>query len=677
MTGAPAKADRPASLMRLRLDLCDPALEPLRPDLSDLVRDPQGPLAAAVSPEADRPGSGAGRAQAVTSRATRPSARPRRRVLASGLDPAAYARARREALATGGLVVLVFPGPFGVQPPSPYPHVLGCVPVPARVLPLAETPDTALLSALRALAPADGGRALAAWRAARPDPWYRHGALEAPPAGAFGLDLRQLQPRDQPGPGEYRLVADGDGAYAPCSDTRARLLRAQPSPGSPLGWLEAASGITTDDASLALHVLLSGLRLARAPAGSVAALVAAAPDRDDLLTVLASQGLAWLEPYRRSAVSLQDGLDIAATLEQAHRSNALPSYCLGVQRWNHAAIRATFSGADDSVTFCDTLEAAIEGARKTGGRLLSWASRTTPEIEAAAAAAGLELLRIEDGFLRSVGLGAGLARGASLAVDADGIYYEPSRPSALERLLMQAELTPAQRARGQALRQAIVAARVSKYNFGASRRYAFPKDRPVVLVPGQVADDAAVRRSTSATIDCAHTPNVNVDLLRLARSRNPDAWLVFKPHPDVETGLRKGRIEEAELAGLADFVARDADIIDLIEAVDRVETFSSLSGFEALLRGRPVTTHGLPFYAGWGLSTDLTPCARRGRPRDIDELVYLALVVYTRCIDPVTLRPCRPEDVIARLVEQRRSRRHRLTADALCHLSWLGRKLGL
>ena len=34
---------------------------------------------------------------------------------------------------------------------------------------------------------------------------------------------------------------------------------------------------------------------------------------------------------------------------------------------------------------------------------------------------------------------------------------------------------------------------------------------------------------------------------------------------------------------------------------------TSLMGFEALLRGIPVTTLGTPFYAGWGLTTDLGP----------------------------------------------------------------------
>lgn len=635
-----------------RLVVADPALEPLHADLIALSRSRTGPLAACSM------------------------ANGRRRIIATGFDASAYARARNEALATGACLALVFPGPFGTEPVSRFPHVVGLVVVPSRVLLLSEQPQTAFLSSLRALAPADHGAALAAWRADWPDPWYRHAPLDLPQTTNFPLELRHLQADRPPDDGEFRLVASGNGAFAPCSDTSARLLRAAPSPGNPRPWLAAASQLETDSASLALYAVLCGITLAEAPAGSAAALITAAPDRDALTAVLAAEGLAWIEPYQRQAVSLAEGLDIGAALAEAYSRNAQSTYCVGAQSWNHPAIRATFAGAG-GVTFCNGPAAALEGARKTGGRILSWASKTTPDLEAAAEAIGVPLLRIEDGFLRSVGLGAGLARGASLAVDDLGIYYDPSRPSALERLLMAVDVSAQQKARGAALRRAIVAARITKYNFGERRSYAFPTDRHVVLVPGQVADDAAVRRSKSATIDCANTPNVNLDLLRLARQRNPDAYLVFKPHPDVETGLRKGKIDDTDLVGLADFVARDADIVDLIEAADKVETFSSLSGFEAMLRGKAVTTHGLPFYAGWGLSEDLTACERRGRARELDELVYLALVVYTRCIDPVTLLPCRPEDVIARLVAQRQSRRHRLVADFWRHLSWLGRRLGL
>ena len=71
----------------------------------------------------------------------------------------------------------------------------------------------------------------------------------------------------------------------------------------------------------------------------------------------------------------------------------------------------------------------------------------------------------------------------------------------------------------------------------------------------------------------------------------------YKPHPDVLSGNRNGLVDAARFA---DIVDADADLISLIEHADEVHTLSSLSGFEALLRGKAVFTYGLPFYAGWG-----------------------------------------------------------------------------
>jgi len=385
----------------------------------------------------------------------------------------------------------------------------------------------------------------------------------------------------------------------------------------------------------------------------------------------------WYSPYSGQPVTARTGVQMCRMMIEQWQENALPAHCYGAQYWNHPSIRATFSGKGGEVRFHETQGDTISAAAASGGRILSWAGRTDASFEAACLGKGLPLLRIEDGFLRSVGLGAGLARGAMLAADDLGIYYDPSRPSRLESLLRDCDLSSEEELRGKRLIDLIRKAKVSKYNFGSQRVFEFPAGKTKILVPGQVADDAAIRKSRSQTIDCANTPNVNLDLLRLARGRNPDAYLVFKPHPDVETGLRKGRVSRQEALEFADAVAEDANIIDLIEAVDVVETFSSLSGFEALLRGKTVSVHGAPFYAGWGLCEDLTQLEGRGRQRSLAELVYLSLVIYARTIDPVTLLPCTPEFLVSRLAEQQTDRKHLLISAVRRHASWIGRKLGL
>ena len=195
-------------------------------------------------------------------------------------------------------------------------------------------------------------------------------------------------------------------------------------------------------------------------------------------------------------------------------------------------------------------------------------------------------------------------------------------------------------------------------------------------VPGQVAADAAIRCTISHSIDLT-AANVNLELLRAARRRNPKAFIVYKPHPDVAHGLRPGHIPSEETSELADAVVADANIIALISQCDRIETFSSLSGFEALIRGKPVTVHGAPFYAGWGLTEDLTVIPRRSRTRSVAELVYLAIARYGRYVDPETLSPISCERLIERLAVLKSRPGHRAAAEVRTLVSWVGRKLGL
>jgi capsular polysaccharide export protein len=398
---------------------------------------------------------------------------------------------------------------------------------------------------------------------------------------------------------------------------------------------------------------------------------------NDLLDLILCRYCAWFSPYNGDPIKPAEAFAIFETVQENWLKNETISHCIGAQYWNHPAIKATFTGKNSDVSFHETQESALDAAAMDGGQILSWAGKTDSSFESACKSRNVPLLRIEDGFLRSVGLGAGLARGAMLAVDDLGIYYDPSRPSRLEKLLSDYELSVSEIERGMSLIELIKAARVSKYNFGDTRAYSFPPDKLKILVPGQVADDAAIRKSRSSTIDCANTPNVNMDLLKLARARHPEAHLVFKPHPDVETGLRKGKIDRSAALEFADVVAEDANIIDLIDEVCVVETFSSLSGFEALLRGKHVIVHGAPFYAGWGLTEDLTEIEGRTRKRTLAELVYLGLVKYARTIDPVSLLPCTPEFLVSRLVEQRTDKKHLLLSAIKRHSSWLGRKLGI
>lgn len=266
-------------------------------------------------------------------------------------------------------------------------------------------------------------------------------------------------------------------------------------------------------------------------------------------------------------------------------------------------------------------------------------------------------IRLEDGFLRSVGLGADLIRPISWVMDEQGIYYDATSPSSLEHILETAEFGDALLDRARALRQRILRAKLTKYNVGHAswqpgvdvRR----GERPVVLVPGQVEGDDSIAFGSPAI-------RLNVDLLRTVRAERPDAWLVYKPHPDVVAGLRSRGSGEEDAGRYCDEVVTDAPMGEVLDRVDEVCTLTSLAGFEALLRGKRVTCFGQPFYAGWGVTCDRSTLHRRRRRLSIDELTAGALILYPTYVSRTTRRFTGPERALEELLEWRLQRSARL-----------------
>jgi capsular polysaccharide export protein len=159
-----------------------------------------------------------------------------------------------------------------------------------------------------------------------------------------------------------------------------------------------------------------------------------------------------------------------------------------------------------------------------------------------------------------------------------------------------------------------------------------------------VANDLSVRLGGAGVGD-------NGALLAKVREANPEAFIVYKPHPDVDAGHRPGALADDDVLQLADVVVRDASMASLIDAVDEVHTMTSLAGFEALLRGKRVVAWGQPFYAGWGLTEDKAPIARRVRSLSLEQLAAGVLILYPRYMDPVTGMPCPVEVLMDRLAE--------------------------
>ncbi|MEM0987783.1 MAG: capsular polysaccharide biosynthesis protein [Pseudomonadota bacterium] len=344
---------------------------------------------------------------------------------------------------------------------------------------------------------------------------------------------------------------------------------------------------------------------------------------------------------------------------------------VGVRRWKRRAVLGFRPPLARAPRFREQPAEAARIARAERRAVWLWAARAEAKVRDDLVGQGVAAGFVEDGFLRSVGLGAELTRAASLVFDRQGIYFDAGAPSDLEGLIADAAAGAAESPRAAALREAIVEAGVTKYNVGADAPLPVPPGRKVLLVPGQVEDDASILRGCGSI-------RTNLALLEAARAAFPDAWLVYKPHPDVEAGLRSGAVPDSATMALADHAAAGASADALLRQTDRVATLTSLMGFEALLRGVPVTCFGTPFYAGWGLTDDRDqPCDRRAARPSLDDLVWAALIAYPAYRDPVSGLACPPELVVERLAAGTPSPRATLLSrlqGTFAGYSWLWRR---
>ncbi|WP_223424568.1 capsular polysaccharide biosynthesis protein [Tateyamaria pelophila] len=334
----------------------------------------------------------------------------------------------------------------------------------------------------------------------------------------------------------------------------------------------------------------------------------------------------WYDPCRDCLCDCETAIEALAAETRSWREDHRGWVASGMRLWKRGPLQKVF-GRYKAISFQDDPAKASASGRPW----MVWAGKAEQEHRTA--------VRVEDGFLRSRGLGAELVPPLSLVTDDLGIYYDPTRPSRLENLIRsRRSLRPDQALRAERLIAALKKNAVSKYNLGGTMPE-FPPG-PRVLVVGQVEDDASIRLGAGAI-------STNGALLEAARAAHPGATLIYKPHPDVEAGLRSGH---CDASALADVVANRADITQLLDAAGTVWTMTSLAGFEALLRGVHVVTTGAPFYAGWGLTEDLGEVPPRRR-EDISllGLVHATLIDYPRYYDPVSGLPCPVEVIVERL----------------------------
>ncbi|MCW2394178.1 MULTISPECIES: hypothetical protein [unclassified Sphingobium] len=416
-------------------------------------------------------------------------------------------------------------------------------------------------------------------------------------------------------------------------------------------WTIAQESVTgSADDPLMLLSAIAGKRVRLNGEGTFAALADRAPGAPETEAIIAAlverhlvQNVAYADPFTGQPTSALDLIETLASWRRLIDANRPIAAAFGFAHWKRDTVDPLL-WAGSAVPFRPANPAALRDL-KSSDAIAVWKARVPPALLAEIEAGPWPVMEVEDGFIRSAGLGADCVPPLSIIVDDLGVHYDPTRPNRLEEMLAQGTPSPDMLARARRLREWLVREAVSKYGIG--RAATLPRrggQKRHLLAVGQVEDDRSVQFGGGAV-------QSNLELLRRVRAGAPDAWIVYRPHPDVEAGHRRGAIPTNIALELANEIDPGSPISALIAMADEVHVITSLAGFEALLHGTSVTTHGMPFFAGWGLTNDLGPSLpRRNRALTLDALTAHVLIQYPRYLDPVTNLPCTAEILVMRLI---------------------------
>jgi len=358
----------------------------------------------------------------------------------------------------------------------------------------------------------------------------------------------------------------------------------------------------------------------------------------------------YYNPYTQKEGNIIDTILTIKKYRDIYSQNYGKLYFFGFSRWKRGFVKPFFKPLNSNrLTFCNDLKEATKKGFDSDSKIFIWGKKRFDDVEKYAKEKGIPIYRVEDGFVRSVSLGSNLTRAYSLVVDSRGIYFDPTQPSDLEEILNSYTFDKDLLQRAKALQTYITTKKISKYNIYkdvALDLKGYKEGQKVVMVPGQVEDDASIIYGANGMS--------NLELLKSARKNAPDAYIIYKPHPDVLAGNRKGNIDDVEALKYCNLIVKEASIDSVLEVADEVHTMTSLVGFEALLRGKKVYTYGMPFYAGWGLTVDKVKNPRRVVKRSLEELIAAAYIVYPRYIHPKNKEFCEIEVLLDELDKEKK-----------------------
>ncbi|MFK4770529.1 capsular polysaccharide biosynthesis protein [Rhizobium sp. ZW T2_16] len=338
------------------------------------------------------------------------------------------------------------------------------------------------------------------------------------------------------------------------------------------------------------------------------------------------------------------------------RSRKPPLYIFGFSKWktfiqdwfpDHEVIIAPAKTSSDQ--FDRIWKKRI--LRDDRSAVLSWQYKGPSSLKEFCVNNNISFHYVEDGFIRSIKLGALHTPPMSLTFDCQDMYFSSRNSTDLEDILSNYDFSNDKKLISRAKKAIafILSSGISKYNSSTpidiSSVYG-AKTKKRILVIGQVESDSSISYGCDK-------PFTNNDLVRLARFENPDADVVYKPHPEVLSGIATKLSDPNDVRMIARILEQDVSLADAFRSVDHVYTITSLSGFEALLRGIHVTTIGCPFYSGWGVTDDRQANPRRSRKLSVEEIFAGAYILYPRYFDPEQKKHIEIEDALSILSNKR------------------------
>ena len=250
----------------------------------------------------------------------------------------------------------------------------------------------------------------------------------------------------------------------------------------------------------------------------------------------------YFNPYLNQKSNIFDTIQTLAKYKDIEKANSNRLFMLGFTLWKRYFIRPFFKAKDNKIIFLNSLKSLARYKLKENDKFFIWGKRIdynalkTTLIKKAQDENLLHFIPkislVEDGFIRSISLGSDLTRPFSLNVDDKGLYIDPNKASKLEELLQNEIFDENMLNRAKNIIKILLENRFSKYNGLKHENLKINAKigQKIILIPAQVEDDVSMILGGFGLS--------TLDLLKEVRAKNQDAYIIFKPHPDVLSGNR-------------------------------------------------------------------------------------------------------------------------------------------